>query len=77
MLPFGSGFTSDHRPLFMDISLPKFNSTTNIRENNRILHNNNSTNVEKYLESSKNILKKIKIYEKIEEIKQDLEMKRP
>ena len=31
MLPFGSGFTSDHRPLFMDISLPKFYSTTNIK----------------------------------------------
>ena len=53
MLPFGSGFTSDHRPLFMDISLLKFYSTINIRANNRILHNNNATNVEKYLESSK------------------------
>ena len=76
ILPFESGFTSDHRPLFMDISIPTFYSTTNIQVNNRILHNNNSTNVEKYLASLNNIFKKIKIYGKNEEIKQDLEMKR-
>ena len=46
MLPFGSGFTSDHRPLFMNISLPQFYSTANIRVNNRLLHNNNLTKVE-------------------------------
>ena len=77
MLPFGSGFTSDHRPLFMDISIPKFYLKTNIRANNRLLHNNNTTKVETYLGLLNNLFKNIKIDEQIEEIKQDLEMKRP
>ena len=55
MIPFGSGVTSDHRPLFMDILLPQFYSTTNIRANNRLLHNNNPTKVEKYLGMLNNI----------------------
>ena len=65
MLPFGSGFTSDHRPLFIDISLPNFISTTNTKPQGRILYNNNPKKVQKYTSTLRNLFQRTNVEEKI------------
>ena len=63
--PFGSGFTSDHRPLFIDIALPQFISTQTIQQPNRILHSNNPKSVKTYKETLISLFKETKVEEKI------------